>query len=76
MSPDDRATEEESFLWELRNGARPAPKEFRPGQDGYGPEFCANEDCEEPMPEIRRRHGRQFCTDCQDLAERRAKRGY
>lgn len=77
MSPDDRASIDEEFYWSLRNKARTVvTKEFLPGEIGYGPLHCRNEDCEEVLPEARRRAGCQLCTDCQGLAERREKRGY
>lgn len=76
MSQEDRAQSEEAVQWELLNRPRPPAPEFTPGEAGYGPEFCANEDCGEPMPELRRRAGRHFCTDCQSSFERSRARHY
>lgn len=76
MSMEDRAQAEEAFQWGLNNRRREPDPEFKPGEDGYGPAMCSNEDCEAPMPELRRRRGRQFCTDCQGVAEAAAKRRY
>lgn len=76
MSHEDRAQEEEAFRWELTNRPRPPAPMFKPGDEGYGPELCANEECEADMPALRREMGKRFCTECQGLAERRAARGY
>lgn len=76
MSNDERAQQEEAFRWELTNRPRPASPEYKPGDKEYGPECCANEDCEAPMPELRRRRGWKVCTDCQSVAEQLAKRRY
>lgn len=77
MSPDDRAAIDEEFFWNLRNTPRAVPqKQFEPGQEGYGPELCKNEDCEAPIPELSRRRGHKFCTECRAQAERLEKRGY
>lgn len=74
MSQEDRAQDEEVFLWSLINASRQAPAEFKPGDKGYGPEFCANEDCGEPLPALRRQMGKTLCTECQGLHERRTRR--
>lgn len=76
MSQEDRAQDEEAFLWELRNSGRQVAKEFEPGEKGYGPAQCTDDDCGEDMPELRRRRGCKLCTTCQDAADKRAKRGY
>lgn len=76
MSQEDRAQQEEAFQWELLNRPRTPAQIFHPGDAGYGPELCTNVECETEMPALRRAMGKQFCTDCQDQAERRAKRGY
>lgn len=76
MSDEDRAQDQELFHWELTNRPRPAAPVFKQGEDGYGPELCANSECEAEMPALRREMGKRFCTDCQGLAERRAARGY
>jgi RNA polymerase-binding transcription factor DksA len=74
MSQEDRAQQEEAFLWELANRPRAAAKEFKPGEEGYGPEFCSNDDCGEPMPSLRRQMGKILCTECQGLKERQQRR--
>lgn len=76
MSQEDRAQDQEIFHWSLANGPRPSAPDFKPGDAGYGPELCTNEDCEEQMPELRRRRGCKLCTDCQAAAEHLAKRRY
>jgi RNA polymerase-binding transcription factor DksA len=75
MSQEDRAQDQELFQWKLLNELRaPSSPEFKPDDSGYGPEFCRNEDCGEPLPELRRRMGKTLCTECQGLAERRQRR--
>lgn len=76
MSQEDKAQEVELFQWQLLNENRSPAKEYQPGESGYGPELCANSDCEDEMPELRRRLGKQFCTECQSTAEALAKRRY
>ena len=76
MSNEERAQQEEAFRWELTNRPRTPAPEFKPGEEGYGPELCSNEDCEGPLPELRRRRGCQLCTDCKAAAELAAKRRY
>jgi hypothetical protein len=76
MSQEDRAQEEEAAEWARRNMDKPGVPQFKPGDDGYGPEFCSNEDCGEEMPLQRRVDGRRHCTDCQGVIERRQRRGY
>lgn len=76
MSQEDRAQAEEAFQWSLLNRPRPAQPEFKPGEKEYGPTLCSNEDCEDPLPEARRRAGRRLCTECQTAAEALAKRRY
>jgi hypothetical protein len=73
---EDRAQAEEAFQWELVNRPRTPALVFKQGESGYGPELCANEECETEMPALRREMGKRFCTDCQEQADRRAKRGY
>lgn len=76
MSQEDRAQEEEAFRWELANKPRPAETVYKPGDKEYGPEFCANDECGDLMPNLRRAMGKTLCTDCQSTAEIRAKRRY
>lgn len=76
MSNEDRAQDQEVFHWSLLNRERPATPEFAPGDKGYGPACCSNDDCEAPMPELRRRRGWKVCTDCQSVAEQLARRRY
>lgn len=76
MSNDERAQQEEAFRWQLTNAPRPARPVFKPDEKGYGPEFCADPDCEEPMPAPRRADGQRMCTECTGLAERRKARGF
>lgn len=76
MSQEDRAQDEELFRWALLNQPRTPEKTYEPDDKEYGPEFCINEDCGEPMPALRRASGRKTCTDCAAAAERKIKRGY
>lgn len=76
MSQEDRAQDEEAFQWSLVNGPRTPAPVYEPGQKEYGPEFCANDDCEDLMPELRRKMGARFCVECQAGAEARARRRY
>ncbi len=76
MSPEDRSQLDEIHAWELLNTNRSVAPEYEPGDAGYGPELCKNDDCEAEMPELRRRRGCRFCTDCQSRAEYQRKRGY
>lgn len=76
MSNDERAQAEEVFQWSLVNAPRPARPVFKPGDDGYGPEYCGNSECEDLMPESRRRDGQTLCTSCKSTQEQREKRRY
>lgn len=51
---------------EARIAAARAPKE-------RGPEEC--EDCEAPMPELRRGMGLRVCVECAEISERRRRVG-
>lgn len=68
MSLEDRAQEHEAAEWARRNAPRPEKPTYKPGEDGYGPEFC--EECESPMPDPRRANGWTLCTSCQSAVER------
>ena len=68
MSLEDRAQEHEAKEWAYRNAARPERVTYKPGDAGYGPAFC--EECESPMPELRRANGWVLCTSCQSAVER------
>lgn len=73
MSFEDLAQVVEAQEWE-RNNQPCAPRAlFEPDDDGYGPEFCAVEECSEQMPALRRAMGKHLCTECAALAERRRK---
>lgn len=74
MSQEDRAQDQELFHWKLLNENRAPAPEYKPGDKGYGPEFCRNEDCGEPLPERRREMGKVLCTECQGLTERQQRR--
>lgn len=76
MSQEDRAQDEELHQWQLINKPRPPRPVYKPGDPEYGPEFCKNDDCEDILPEARRRDGQQFCTECKSTQERREKRRY
>jgi RNA polymerase-binding transcription factor DksA len=68
MSQEDRAQELELLEWERNNKVR-TQKTYSPHEAGYGPEVC--DECEEPMPALRRADGRRRCTVCQTHHERR-----
>ena len=72
MGLEDKAQEHEAKMWEQANAPRPERPVYESGDAGYGPEFCAV--CDDPMPELRRRDGRQLCTSCQSVRERAASR--
>lgn len=68
MSDEDVAQELELRVWERNNRPRPPIKEYTPADLEYGPELCA--ECEDDMPELRRKMGKYLCTACQTLKER------
>lgn len=68
MSIEDQAQDHEIKLWERRNAPRPERPTYAPGDPKYGPACC--EECDEPMPTLRRANGWLLCTSCQSLAER------
>lgn len=76
MSQEDRAQAEEAFQWELVNRPRPARPVYAPGDAGYGPEYCKNDECEADLPDARRADGQTLCTTCKSMQEVRAKRRY
>lgn len=63
------------MTWKLNNERKPTMPSYAPGDAGYGPEFCSNEECGDDMPTVRRQYGRHLCTRCQEAEERR-KKGY
>lgn len=71
MSLEDKAQEQELMQWELNNRARVAPVSYKPGDVGYGPEFC--DSCDADMPEPRRKWGFTVCVDCQTATEAKQK---
>lgn len=68
MSSEDVAQELEIRVWEYNNRTRTPTKEYTPADLEYGPEFCA--ECEDVMPELRRRMGKYLCTACQTEHEK------
>ena len=72
MSTEDRAQEQELKMWEIANAPRPQQPVYEPDQQGYGPAYCSR--CEDPMPALRRRDGRLYCTSCQSAREIRGYR--
>ena len=71
MSFEDLAQVVEAQEWERINAPREPRALFAEGDEGYGPEFCANEECGETMPTLRRAMGKHTCVACAELAERR-----
>ena len=72
MSIEDRAQEHEILIWERNNRTRPPAPTFGPGDPGYGPAEC--QECEDPMPDLRRQMGKLLCTGCQGRHEAQARR--
>lgn len=69
MSQEDRAQEHEQQEWELRNiGRKYQPAPAAAGDTDYGPAEC--EECEDPMPALRRANRFRLCTECAAEAER------
>lgn len=73
MSLEDKAQEHEQQQWELRNVNRShLPPPAAAGAPDYGPAVC--EECEAPMPALRRAYRFRLCTACATEAERQAGR--
>lgn len=69
MSLEDKAQEHEQQQWELRNvNRRHLPPPADPRDPDYGPAEC--EECEAPMPALRRADRAKLCTSCATEAER------
>lgn len=73
MSMEDVAQRVELEQWERNNRSRPEVKRYQPGEPGYGPAECANEDCENELPAKRREWGFKNCVECQSEEEDRAR---
>lgn len=71
MSFEDLAQVVEAQEWERNNAPRAPRALYEPDDDGYGPEFCAVEECGADMPPLRRAMGKHLCTECAALAEKR-----
>lgn len=69
MEIEDAAQIHELREWEARNAPRAAALAHKPGDHLYGPEEC--DQCEAPMPTLRREMGSRLCTACASAAERR-----
>lgn len=70
MSNEDRAQEVELREWERINLNRKTRQSvYQPDEPGYGPEFCANPDCEDEMPLQRRAYGFHLCVRCKAATE-------
>jgi RNA polymerase-binding transcription factor DksA len=69
MSPEDIAQAVELRQWEANNSSRPAVIRYTPADEGYGPEFCATDECEAPLPAARREWGFTICIACKERAE-------
>lgn len=72
MSFEDQAQNNELREWEIINAPRPAPVKYQPGDQGYGPEFCAR--CDSDMPDARREHGFHICRPCKEVDESKGSR--
>ena len=72
MEVEEAAQIHELKEWEARNTPRPAMPTYAPGHPKYGPEFC--DECDEPMPDLRRAMGSRLCTACASAVERRNRR--
>lgn len=73
VSMEDIAQDVELKQWELNNQSRSEPVKYALGDEGYGPEFCANDDCGAEMPAARRAHGFRICVGCKSIEEGRSK---
>lgn len=71
MSDEDRAQGIELMHWEHINKPRAKVEKFKPGESGYGPEFCAR--CDAAMPTAMREYGFKICVDCKTQDELRAR---
>lgn len=67
MSLEDNAQFHEAQEWAIRNRAREVVT-HQPGEPGYGPAECA--ECGADMHPVRRGHGYQVCTECQEKFEK------
>lgn len=69
MSDADRAQEQELAMYEINHrNARMA--EYKPGEPGYGPALCRQDDCGEPISAARRAMGARCCVECTETQER------
>jgi hypothetical protein len=73
MTPEDFAQALDLRQQEANNALRPPAVEYAPGDAGYGPEFCSNDDCGLDMPAERRQWGCKLCTSCQTADEQKAR---
>lgn len=74
MSDEDRAQELELRMWEKANSSKGGQlRTYQPDEAGYGPEYCAVDDCGAEMPAARRAHGFHICVECKTLQEQRHK---
>lgn len=71
MSAEDQAQALELLEW-ARNNTRREVMKYEPTDPRYGPPDC--QECEEPMPALRREAGRTLCTACQSSQERHKRR--
>lgn len=63
---------------ESQAGVAACAKKAIPEQDlephQYKRRTCANEDCEDDLPEFRMKKGLEYCVDCQSIKERAKRR--
>lgn len=74
MSQEDEAQRIELEQWERNNTPRAEKTRFKPGEPGYGPEFCKVDVCEQPIPAGRRQWGLDTCVACARIIELRQSR--
>lgn len=73
MSNEDIAQVIELEEWKRNNRSRPPAPTYKPDEKGYGPEICAVEECDNPLPDKRREYGFSICTECKSGLEAVAK---
>jgi RNA polymerase-binding transcription factor DksA len=69
LSTEEQAQVLELKEWERINQSRGEVVKYSPGDEGYGPEYCSEDECGVEMPTPRREWGFAICVGCQTLVE-------
>jgi hypothetical protein len=64
MSNEDHAQVVELEEWKRNNRPRTPEPTYKPGENGYGPEICTTEECDNPLQDKRREYGYTICVEC------------